>query len=66
MARFWADALGSEVDDDSTPAKARVEPTGWGSPGLWFQRFPETKRAKNRVHLDLRALGPLLSEVDRL
>lgn len=66
VAAFWAGALGSNVDEDSTPEKAWVEPAGWGGPSLWFQRVPEGKRAKNRQHLDLRAAGPLEIERDRL
>jgi hypothetical protein len=29
-ARFWAAALGSDVDEDSSAAKAYVEAAGWG------------------------------------
>ncbi|MFG3579787.1 VOC family protein [Micromonospora chersina] len=35
-------------------ASAVVDPAGTG-PRLFFQRVPEGKRAKNRVHLDVRA-----------
>ncbi|MGW2324313.1 VOC family protein [Streptomyces sp. NPDC001700] len=35
-------------------ASALVDPEGAG-PRLFFQRVPEGKRAKNRVHLDVRA-----------
>jgi len=66
VATFWAAALGSDVDEDSTTAKAWVEPAGWGGPSLWFQRVPEGKTAKNRQHFDLRAVGPLDDEVQRL
>ena len=58
LAKFWAAALGSDVDEDSTPDKAFVEAAGWGGPNLWFNRVPEPKAAKNRVHFDLRAPGP--------
>ena len=66
LARFWAAALGSDVDEDSTPDKAFVEAAGWGGPNLWFNRVPEPKTAKNRVHFDLRAPGPMDAEVARL
>ena len=66
VAAFWASALGSNVDEDSTPERAWVEPPGWGGPSLWFQRVPESKVAKNRQHFDLRATGPLEDERDRL
>lgn len=66
LAAFWAAALGSNVDEDSTPERAWVEPAGWGGPNLWFQRVPEPKVAKNRQHFDLRAVGALEAEVRRL
>jgi hypothetical protein len=66
LAAFWAEALGSNVDEDSTEDRAWVEPAGWGGPTLWFQRVPEGKTAKNRQHFDLRAMGPVEAEVERL
>lgn len=66
VATFWAQALGSNVDEESTSDRAWVEPAGWGGPSLWFQRVPEGKTAKNRQHFDLRAMGPLAAERDRL
>jgi catechol 2,3-dioxygenase-like lactoylglutathione lyase family enzyme len=66
VAAFWAGALGSDVDEDSTPDRAWVEPAGWGGPSLWFQQVPEGKAAKNRQHFDLRAVGDLADERDRL
>ena len=63
-ASFWAAALGSSVDEDSTPEKAWVEPSGWGGPSLWFQRVPEPQAAKNRQHFDLRAVGDLQAGVE--
>jgi hypothetical protein len=66
VASFWAAALGSDVDEDSTAERAWVEPAGWGGPTLWFQRVPEHKTAKNRQHFDLRAMGSLGDERDRL
>ena len=66
LAAFWAAAVGSNVDEDSTASRAWVEPAGWGGPSLWFQRVPEGKIAKNRQHFDLRAVGDLDAEVGRL
>lgn len=66
LARFWAAALGSDVDEDSTGEKAFVEAAGWGGPNIWFIRVPESKIAKNRVHFDLRAPGAVAAEVSRL
>ncbi|HEY7143098.1 MAG TPA: VOC family protein [Streptosporangiaceae bacterium] len=66
LARFWAAALGSDVDEDSTPARAFVEAAGWGGPNMWFNQVPEPKAAKNRVHFDLRAPASMAGEVARL
>ena len=66
VARFWAAALGSDVDEDSTSAKAFVEPAGWGGPSMWFNQVADAKVAKNRLHLDLRPLGSRAEEVTRL
>jgi hypothetical protein len=66
LARFWAAALGSDVDEDSTADKAFVEAAGWGGPNIWFTRVPEPRIAKNRLHFDLRAPGPMDDEVARL
>lgn len=65
-ARFWATALGSNVDEDATAERAYVEAPGWGGPNMWFNRVPESKNAKNRLHFDLRAPGVLADEVRRL
>ena len=66
LAEFWAAALGSNVDEESTSQKAFVEAAGWGGPNMWFNAVPEPKSAKNRLHFDLRAPGPIPEEVARL
>ena len=67
LATFWAAALGSDVDEDSTSDRAYVEAAGWGGPNMWFVRVPEPKTAKNRLHFDLRAPGGAVAdEVARL
>jgi predicted enzyme related to lactoylglutathione lyase len=66
VARFWAAALGSDVDEDSTPERAFVEAAGWGGPNVWFRGGQEPKAAPNRVHLDLRASTSMAEEVERL
>jgi catechol 2,3-dioxygenase-like lactoylglutathione lyase family enzyme len=50
LARFWADVLGGEPtgrDDDWW----YIDPPGWTR--VAFQRVPEGKTVKNRVHLDI-------------
>lgn len=66
LATFWAAALGSDVDEESTSAKAYVEAAGWGAPNMWFNQVPELKTAKNRLHFDLRAPAGMVDEVRRL
>jgi hypothetical protein len=64
LAEFWCIALGYEavdVDDD----EAFIGPGERGN-GLYFQRVPERKIVKNRVHLDLRPPRSMAAEVERL
>jgi catechol 2,3-dioxygenase-like lactoylglutathione lyase family enzyme len=51
----------SEARNDRSAA---VDPSGRG-PRLFFQRVPEGKQAKNRVHLDVRA-APGLTGAERV
>jgi hypothetical protein len=66
LARFWATALGTDVDEDATADRAYVEAPGWGGPNMWFLRVPEPRTAKNRMHFDLRAPVTMADEVKRL
>jgi hypothetical protein len=66
VARFWAAALGSDVDEDSSAQRAYVEAPGWGGPNVWFRGGRGPKSAPNRLHLDLRALTSMGDEVERL
>jgi len=65
-ARFWAAVLGSDVDEDSSPAKAFVEATSWGGPNIWFNGGHDDAPGPTGPHLDLRGLGDMATEVDRL
>lgn len=65
----WEDfgrSIGMEESEFGDLA-SRVDPSGEG-PRLFFQRVPEGKTAKNRVHLDVRVAGPEVRgpERDRL
>ena len=57
MVRFWSEALGLEE-------KARYPSYVWLSrlsekgPALAFQRVPEPRQGKNRIHLDISAEDP--------
>ena len=78
VARFWSEVLGyalpAESDRDPDGAIACTDPSGVG-PRLFFQRVPEGKVVKNRLHLDVRVgpglvgrarLDALEAEADRL
>jgi hypothetical protein len=79
LARFWAAALdGFAVAPYDEAELARLRELGVHDPEddptvlveggpvrMWFQRVPERKIVKNRVHLDLRADDPD-AELDRL
>lgn len=66
VATFWAAALGYEVDADSDEDDAFVRDPSGRTRGMFFQRVPEPKTAKNRMHLDVRPTGSMREEVDRL
>jgi hypothetical protein len=55
VARFWGAVLGRQVAEDATAEQAVLlagdEATS--GPRLVFNRVPEAKALKNRVHLDL-------------
>ena len=56
----WPEALTAwgVPESEWNSASAVVDPSGAG-PRLFFQQVPETKTAKNRVHIDVRAsAGP--------
>jgi catechol 2,3-dioxygenase-like lactoylglutathione lyase family enzyme len=50
----WEEALDhfGVPEEDRNNASASVDPDGVG-PRLWFQKVPEGKTAKNRVHVDV-------------
>ncbi|MGP3955293.1 VOC family protein [Nonomuraea sp. 3N208] len=72
LARFWAavlDGYAVAPYDEAELARLRAEgvddpeddPTvlvEGGPPRLWFQRVPERKIVKNRLHLDLESADP--------
>ncbi len=59
----WEQALDAfnVPEERRNDASASVDPTGLG-PRLFFQKVPEGKTAKNRVHLDVRAAPGLEGE----
>ncbi len=65
LAAFWAAALGMVVDDEDDDGAFVVDPEG-KSRGLFFQKVPEPKAVKDRIHLDVRPSGSMAAEVTRL
>ncbi len=57
----WDEFSESLPPEQRNSASASVDPEGAG-PRLFFQRVPESKSAKNRVHLDVRAAPGLTGE----
>lgn len=67
LARFWAETLGYTVRPYDVADIARLQEQGYtpdtdpsvvidapeGGPTIWFNRVPEAKTVKNRVHLDV-------------
>ncbi|MDN4161692.1 VOC family protein [Nocardioides abyssi] len=57
----WEEVDASLPPEQQGSAYACVDPTGQG-PRLFFQRVPEGKTVKNRVHLDVRAGSGLVGD----
>ena len=57
----WDDFARTLPPDDQGSSFACVDPTGVG-PRLYFQRVPEGKVVKNRVHIDVRVGTGLVGE----
>ena len=59
----WDEALDAWniPEENRNDASASVDPDGQG-PRLWFQKVPEGKTAKNRVHVDVRAAEGLTGD----
>ena len=68
LAAFWAEVLGYQIRPYDDAEIARLKAAGIddvaddpsvavdapdGGPNIWFERVPEPKTVKNRVHLDV-------------
>jgi predicted enzyme related to lactoylglutathione lyase len=56
LAQFWSEVLGVAVDDEplgDPPHYVILHRTVPGGPKVCFQRVPEPKVVKNRLHLDI-------------
>ncbi|GAB3877907.1 VOC family protein [Kibdelosporangium lantanae] len=66
LARFWSEVVGRPVPDGAEPGADELAiPLGNGM-SLFFQRVPEPKTRKNRVHVCLQPTGSRDQEVERL
>ncbi|MBB5851696.1 VOC family protein [Amycolatopsis umgeniensis] len=52
LAAFWTKALGVEVDQDYEGEFLILHPKVENGPVFAFQRVPEPRAGKNRVHMD--------------
>jgi predicted enzyme related to lactoylglutathione lyase len=67
VATFWSQVLGGSLGPDDEPGDPEVVVQSAGNPTLLFQRVPEGKTVKNRVHVDLQPQGIRRDdEVERL
>ena len=67
VATFWASVLGRPLDPRAGPYFASIggaDPQR-AAPAWYFNKVPESKRSKNRVHVDL-VVGPDPTAVDEL
>jgi predicted enzyme related to lactoylglutathione lyase len=53
LATFWAAVFGSEIEADENDGHYVDVAANGRTPVLRFQRVPETKTVKNRLHLDV-------------
>ena len=55
IAAFWAEVIGVPIEArlGDPPQYVNLAPAGPGAPRICFQRVPEPKIIKNRLHFDL-------------
>ena len=65
LARFWAAVLGGEPQERD-PDWHYLDPPGWTR--IAFQRVPEGKAVKNRLHLDVAVtdIGAAAAQAEKL
>jgi hypothetical protein len=69
LATFWSAVVGRPVDDGASEWFASIgkNDADRHEPAWYFEKVPETKQAKNRMHLDLIAPDPdTIDELVRL
>ena len=66
LAEFWCEVVGRPMDPDLGPDDEETWVEMPSPPNLYFQRVPEPKVVKNRVHVCLVPDVPREDEVERL
>ncbi|GGT29014.1 VOC family protein [Nonomuraea spiralis] len=66
LARFWSEVTGCPVHPEDGPGDEETRVMLREGPILHFNKVPEPKAVKNRVHLCLRPDSTRDEEVDRL
>ncbi|RLK55279.1 VOC family protein [Actinokineospora cianjurensis] len=66
LAQWWSQVVGHPVDPECVDGEEEAWIPVPGSPTLFFNRVPEAKAVKNRVHLCLTPDVPRDEEVERL
>jgi predicted enzyme related to lactoylglutathione lyase len=66
LAQFWSNVTGRPVHEDDKPSSDEVLIELGNGTNLFFQRVPEPKSVKNRVHVCLRPDSTRDEELDRV
>ncbi|SFB11602.1 hypothetical protein SAMN05216266_1053 [Amycolatopsis marina] len=66
LARFWSQVFDAPAHEDNAPGEDEAEVLLPNGEVLFFQRVPEPRAGKNRVHVCLRPEGTRDEEVERL
>ncbi|MCP2327218.1 putative enzyme related to lactoylglutathione lyase [Hamadaea flava] len=66
LARFWAEVMHTQLDSDHQPDDEETAIQPPDGPALYFQRVPEPKSVKNRVHVCLTPEIRRDAEVERI
>ena len=64
LADFWTAVFGCDEREEDREGTYIAKSDG--GPAMFFQRVPEEKVVKNRVHVDLRPPTTMREEIDRL
>ncbi|MFI1187888.1 VOC family protein [Streptomyces californicus] len=66
LARFWSEVTGCPLHPEDVPGVTEAQVRLADGPALYFNRVPEAKAGKNRIHLCLRPDTSREPEVERL